>query len=188
MGNTYLFHLFPLRARFIPTCVGIHQHASALASCFRFIPTCVGNTLPFLSVSFVPPVHPHVCGEYVDTRELETVLRFIPTCVGNTNACSRVSPNDRGSSPRVWGIRLGDAIQALCGRFIPTCVGNTISEVEKSNASAVHPHVCGEYEDNRNNQAMDCGSSPRVWGIHLSKRYRYIFFRFIPTCVGNTYR
>ena len=50
----------------------------------RFTPTCVGNTIALRYRAPVPPVHPHVRGEYIQT----------------TSACVSVY----GSPPRAWGI------------------------------------------------------------------------------------
>ncbi len=49
----------------------------------RFIPTCVGNTTKNLTGKAREAVHPHVCGEHMDSRCSSSALR--------------------GSSPRVWG-------------------------------------------------------------------------------------
>ena len=51
---------------------------------YRFIPTCVGNTEIIPEKQYIPPVHPHVRGEYIKQLERE-----------NTQL---------GSSPRAWGI------------------------------------------------------------------------------------
>ena len=53
-------------------------------------------------------------------------------------------------------------------------------------ASAVHPHVCGENHEDRRYSAYATGSPPRVWGKRLVenrlRRHRW----FTPTCVGKT--
>ena len=50
----------------------------------------------------------------------------------------------------------------------------------------VHPHACGEY-DNQGNPVGDIlGSSPRLWGIPTQRHHRTRMTRFIPTPVGNT--
>ena len=53
---------------------------------------------------------------------------------------------------------------------------------------AVHPHVRGEYTIPGTSSVKMNGSSPRAWGIqHPGKAARQPY-RFIPTCVGNTWR
>ncbi len=71
----------------------------------RFIPTRVGNTATHDCEPDTGTVHPHACGEYVEP--------------GNNSCC------DRGSSPRVWGIRGYSERYQHVVRFIPTRVGNT---------------------------------------------------------------
>ena len=113
----------------------------------RFIPTGVGNTVagsrgfPFLAV------HPHGCGEHQSTSCPEFL-----------------SP---GSSPRVWGTRIGKGSAKAEERFIPTGVGNTTLREQGT--------------------AIGNGSSPRVWGTRYQPPRRRSPLRFIPTGVGNTF-
>ncbi len=53
---------------------------------------------------------------------------------------------------------------------------------------SVHPHVCGEYAPPIIWAWADNGSSPRVWGIRGAANGESERLRFIPTCVGNTWR
>ena len=71
-------------------------------------------------------------------------------------------------------------------RFIPTPVGNTIIEPTRSRENAVHPHARGEHDCKALFNAMERGSSPRPWGTPSHRIKRNVFFRFIPTPVGNT--
>ncbi len=72
----------------------------------RFIPTCVGNILDDMIEEEVKPVHPHVCGEHMQSLFAKTYAA--------------------GSSPRVWGTFFFSVpLQSQC-RFIPTCVGNIL--------------------------------------------------------------
>ena len=54
--------------------------------------------------------------------------------------------------------------------------------------ASVHPHVRGEYELYKGENALPDGSSPRAWGIPPHLQHRRPLRRFIPTCVGNTAR
>ncbi len=130
---------------------------------------------------------PRVWGIPDKTFTFKIFLRFIPTCVGNTqkvlhhqvlkngssprvwgirNQMGQQHSPENGSSPRVWGIRLFYHVKYPYIRFIPTCVGNTKACFPNKRATAVHPHVCGEY-------LSETDSQKACW-------------RFIPTCVGNT--
>ena len=132
----------------------------------RFIPTCVGNTCPDSFHSSLPPVHPHVRGEYATIH--------------------RLTDGHGGSSPRAWGILANQKPSLACFRFIPTCVGNTQGMTVPQWLFPVHPHVRGEYDDGPSVKVNDDGSSPRAWGIRFDQIERNQCQRFIPTCVGNT--
>ena len=113
----------------------------------RFTPTCVGNTISVYCRLCQPAVHPHVCGEY--------------------NRAVSKSLDPAGSPPRVWGI-LGQRHHcSYHQRFTPTCVGNTSCFAISRRNSAVHPHVCGEYDGFIGVNRPSNGSPPRVWGIRL---------------------
>ena len=71
-------------------------------------------------------------------------------------------------------------------RFTPTCVGNTANPCSPATPSAVHPHVCGEYDTRCGGEDGRSGSPPRVWGIHAHRTHKIGVDRFTPTCVGNT--
>ena len=91
----------------------------------RFIPTGVGNTYEEVAIDFVYTVHPHGCGEH------SSILLPLPATFG--------------SSPRVWGTRLGSSSRILFRRFIPTGVGNTGFQASPRAVAPVHPHGCGEH-------------------------------------------
>ena len=91
-----------------------------------------------------------------------------------------------GSSPRLWGIRCLRSHVRELPRFIPTRVGNTPARRGGPGRCAVHPHACGEYASPHETCVRDAGSSPRVWGIPLSRADVPKVRRFIPTRVGNT--
>jgi len=150
-----------------PRVWGIRRLLGCRAWQRRFIPTRVGNTGVSASQFGQNSVHPHACGEYAACQGFHhDPNRFIPTRVGNTgtvtvsggggevhpHACGeyhlapRNLPPQVGSSPRVWGIRLGKRKQRR--------------------TAEVHPHACGEYGRPGADRGAAIGSSPRVWGIH----------------------
>ena len=91
-----------------------------------------------------------------------------------------------GSSPRVWGTGIPIFLYRKDRRFIPTCVGNSRFITAIKLLLAVHPHVCGEQNDNLQLIVQSAGSSPRVWGTDEDPRQVAGIARFIPTCVGNS--
>ena len=91
-----------------------------------------------------------------------------------------------GSSPRVWGAREGLTLQNHQRRLIPTCVGSTETTPPANQASAAHPHVCGEHSSPVAWGAYFLGSSPRVWGALNCVVDAVQAGRLIPTCVGST--
>ena len=93
---------------------------------------------------------------------------------------------ERGSSPRVWGILEAGIMRVWTMRFIPTRVGNTYLRRLTRPGNSVHPHACGEYWKDVLEDVVECGSSPRVWGIPSPHKLGGALHRFIPTRVGNT--
>ena len=65
-------------------------------------------------------------------------------------------------------------------------MGNTRSRPSCSRASAVHPHVRGEYSSKNRCCHGWNGSPPRAWGILQCPLPSQCRLRFTPTCVGNT--
>ena len=69
------------------------RHTPAYPEFFSwFIPTHVGNTRLTLPICWPLSVHPHACGEHTKPRP--------------------ASPRHAGSSPRMWGTRLGSGVFA----------------------------------------------------------------------------
>ena len=132
----------------------------------RFIPTCMGNSLPDELLFEDYSVHPHVHGELCNFN----------------NFCSPCC----GSSPRAWGTRFDDLVNAICLRFIPTCMGNSTKTCTFGSDRAVHPHVHGELNRIPDSKKGLIGSSPRAWGTPFCVISSKPFGRFIPTCMGNS--
>ena len=132
----------------------------------RFIPTCMGNTSDINSNAIYPPVHPHVHGEHLGK------IHFLRCSVG--------------SSPRAWGTHYRVIPYRDNQRFIPTCMGNTMSHRFPLLFLTVHPHVHGEHSRFCPLNDSNPGSSPRAWGTQGQKDVWVGFYRFIPTCMGNT--
>ena len=149
-----------------PRVWGILSDAAGALHVERFIPTRVGNTRQHAGRDKAGAVHPHACGEYIRTGGHKL--------------------GQRGSSPRVWGIRELNAGVGRPQRFIPTRVGNTCSPMAGRGRQTVHPHACGEYLEKTKEGLARAGSSPRVWGIHTRAERQHWPKRFIPTRVGNT--
>jgi len=114
------------------------------------------------------PVHPHVHGE------LSSHARSIARA--------------RGSSPRAWGTRDFHFFHNPPLRFIPTCMGNSIPPSRPAPMKAVHPHVHGELIFSTSSSVNIIGSSPRAWGTPGLSPALPPVFRFIPTCMGNSYK
>ena len=110
-----------------PRVWGILPHPSRGMRPWRFIPTRVGNTCIHQVGFWRLSVHPHACGEYIETPGHECRHpRFIPTRVGNTTSTANqapfgaVHPHACGEYPILYG-----KIESV-SRFIPTRVGNTL--------------------------------------------------------------
>ena len=195
------------RRRFIPTCVGqtvcgrdaraaaaVHPHVRGADLLNAGLKAAAGGSSP------------RAWGRPQTQAQRLTPLRFIPTCVGQTADAgaafdaAAVHPHvrgadmyrkrnrlyGRGSSPRAWGRHGLSSRGPSFGRFIPTCVGQTRSSEASRDVESVHPHVrgadgrlCPHHED-------PAGSSPRAWGRLGRSPQSRGWFRFIPTCVGQT--
>ena len=131
----------------------------------RFIPTAVGNADWRRLLGPRPAVHPHGCGER------------IASCMANSAKC--------GSSPRLWGTLLFQALVMRLERFIPTAVGNALPSKPGKGSVTVHPHGCGERRWVAYFDTSSTGSSPRLWGTLSAPWPAAISARFIPTAVGN---
>ena len=175
------------RTRFIPTRVGnrrlrrrgtrrtpVHPHACGEQSWKPARPSTVVGSSPRVwgtdrqgipQAGFVP-VHPHACGEQHDSRDGKTY--------------------SNGSSPRVWGTVVEPGAVHDAHRFIPTRVGNSHGSGLSHPSTAVHPHACGEQDQEPRPEVEDCGSSPRVWGTGAVRKLQALHRRFIPTRVGNS--
>ena len=126
----------------------------------------MGNTLSMSWMMQPLAVHPHACGEHVIGMDAKYP--------------------DAGSSPRLWGTRFIAAAHIISLRFIPTPVGNTHQLHIQLIAPPVHPHACGEHEDQMKTVKSLIGSSPRLWGTRRPDEDSEKPDRFIPTPVGNT--
>ena len=97
----------------------------------------------------------------------------------------RVTLDNNGSSPRVWGTWLCANSFRSKYRFIPTRVGNINASRRRICVQSVHPHACGEHLFLAASFAAFNGSSPRVWGTFVARMVTDLCYRFIPTRVGN---
>ena len=196
--------------RFIPACAGNSSTSAATSAATTVHPRVCGELHAVLSIGtvddgssprvrgtrrwwlFCPPcraVHPRVCGELGALRGSSGGLRrFIPACAGNSRRWRRSPRGVFGSSPRVRGTQLQEAVRLEKLRFIPACAGNSSAAATSAFRSAVHPRVCGELGASCATTCAGCGSSPRVRGTPLRalgvRRQR----RFIPACAGNSVR
>ncbi len=112
-------------------------------------------------------VHPHMRGEHAPIVQYHI--------------------GELGSSPHAWGTPRQRIKRTGLNRFIPTCVGNTKHVVRIGFNRAVHPHMRGEHTSRTFPVLIATGSSPHAWGTPQFEGSSVLIFRFIPTCVGNTY-
>ncbi len=143
----------------------------------RFTPTPVGKTLQPRAPWSISLVHPHACGE-------------------NINSLCRLLAH-KGSPPRLWGKRVGRGVGYRWRWFTPTPVGKTRPRCRLTRPWPVHPHACGENVRRIVDRLGDSGSPPRLWGKlrRASSSWSSISQvpwpatqsqRFTPTPVGKT--
>ena len=91
-----------------------------------------------------------------------------------------------GSSPRVRGKRMEDALCRRLGRLIPACAGKTCLRDFASARVPAHPRVCGENRALHEATAHHRGSSPRVRGKPVAASAFACDWGLIPACAGKT--
>ncbi len=133
--------------------------------CGRFIPAHAGNRAA--SAGAAPPsaVHPRACGEQ--------------------GSIGVISLHASGSSPRMRGTERPDGRPANTARFIPAHAGNRPPETACTLKAPVHPRACGEQWPQDLLHLLSRGSSPRMRGTALRRRFRADSCRFIPAHAGN---
>src|SRR5690606_25097665 len=83
-----------------------------------------------------------------------------------------------GTAPSAWSCW-------MTRRFIPTHVGNGPAWPTWSITRPVHPHACGERDEDFRPAEFMHGSSPRMWGTDPPSALTAPGTRFIPTHAGN---
>ena len=190
-----------------PQVWGQHGLDATAKPIVRFTPTGVGTTeLLFASLSGCA-VHPHRCGDnaFSELRKGDKPGsppqvwgqrrgcparagsgRFTPTGVGTTSVVCPHRENMTGSPPQVWGQLFRLHAPFRVQRFTPTGVGTTNNKNLIGRFLSVHPHRCGDNEEDDYDKERFYGSPPQVWGQHLTAATIYVCWRFTPTGVGTT--
>ncbi len=150
-------------------------------------PRVWGNGTQWLALRFFGSVHPHVCGETWPLLSFSFAICGSPPRVWGNGVPSSGRSATSGSPPRVWGNGKRSGRCWSCCRFTPTCVGKRGDTTQLSDLYySVHPHVCGETENDLAAAGHAVGSPPRVWGNGETRRSSAISTtRFTPTCVGK---
>ena len=91
-----------------------------------------------------------------------------------------------GSSPRVRGLRVGQARPLAQARIIPARAGFTRPFPGAFPARLDHPRACGVYLDSFFGFLKSFGSSPRVRGLRVCSRGAAVGCRIIPARAGFT--
>ena len=132
----------------------------------RIIPAHAGNTMGVIPSSGLRTDHPRACGEHRSGKASRT--------------------RSYGSSPRMRGTLLGDALLRRLVRIIPAHAGNTPLELAPPANDADHPRACGEHCQTPLVQSSQAGSSPRMRGTRFLYQPQLPLFRIIPAHAGNT--
>ena len=152
----------------------------------RVIPTRVGTTGWGAVGSGRGSGHPHACGDYSRRRLSSSRSSGHPHACGDYGCTLEGALAERGSSPRVWGLRGVHSPGGGRGRVIPTRVGTTSRRIRCPLIQSGHPHACGDYSLEAPAKPSFSGSSPRVWGLRPAPLPRVRERRVIPTRVGTT--
>ena len=132
------------------------------------IPAYAGNTLFRIKETAITQDHPRVCGEHSTD----------PWGISEAT----------GSSPRMRGTHHFRSGVSWQRGIIPAYAGNTEPTRRHRERAGDHPRVCGEHTLTQQGIDMDKGSSPRMRGTRLHRRYRHRAPGIIPAYAGNTHR
>ena len=167
---------------------------------------CGENFVPWVFVSMLWGSSPRVRGKQYDYVHSLGTPGLIPACAGKTprtpRSCTRAWAHPRvcgentyylpligyreGSSPRVRGKRLCDAVCAHEPRLIPACAGKTPLDGASTTSMRAHPRVCGENFVAPARTVAARGSSPRVRGKPGPGPRLRGPGGLIPACAGKT--
>ena len=131
-----------------PHTWGIPTAAPTPEAAIRITPTYVGNTIRCIMGDISAWDHPHIHGEYLQTK--------------------RSKASAPGSPPHTWGILTRFNGVAYIERITPTYVGNTSVFLGLSVTTRDHPHIRGEYIHDKLTGDTYPGSPPHTWGIHVN--------------------
>ena len=120
----------------------------------------------FLRRRFFRRAHPRVCGENFYHKHVKTLVD--------------------GSSPRVRGKQVVQALGGQAGGLIPACAGKTTRRPSPRTTPTAHPRVCGENSPPAIGTSQSAGSSPRVRGKRPRPHWRGTMRGLIPACAGKT--
>ena len=152
----------------------------------RSTPTPVGKTIRLLEAAIRRAVHPHACGENTDRcNQIGTEYGPPPRLWGKRYRPVSVS-RLCGPPPRLWGKRLCHVVAQFPERSTPTPVGKTRLVVFSKTITTVHPHACGENDENLEIEWKNIGPPPRLWGKLEKTGTTNPTFRSTPTPVGKT--
>ena len=125
-GEHVLRRVFKLgKAGSSPRMRGTPRKPLPVAVQIRFIPAHAGNTDRRIGSWRKCAVHPRACGEHIG--------EYVATA------------ESYGSSPRMRGTLIGEALANIGKRFIPAHAGNTFTRSKRATAISVHPRACGEH-------------------------------------------
>ena len=108
-----------------PRMRGIHLSVCIPEFSDGIIPAHAGNTMLLPQTGSIPRDHPRACGEY--------------------NIHKKLTFEDKGSSPRMRGIRRYRSRQRGRSGIIPAHAGNTDFLSLLKTVGQDHPRACGEY-------------------------------------------
>ena len=192
--------------RSIPARAGNPRAMSASARVARVHPRACGESMQVpVPIPYRPGPSPRVRGIPVAFVFRRHRPGSIPARAGNPegstrpNQSTRVHPRacgeslrdprrarrGRGPSPRVRGIRGGEAVSGTRRRSIPARAGNPRAMSAAARVARVHPRACGESFSERAVRVAARGPSPRVRGIRSSPCSPAMHRGSIPARAGN---
>ena len=149
-----------------PRMRGALSFSSLSPSPKRIIPADAGSTVSTGSSPSLLQDHPRGCGEHLLRRQLRG--------------------RQKGSSPRMRGALVQQALSTDKGGIIPADAGSTRSPSASCSSARDHPRGCGEHHAGGGRGRRAAGSSPRMRGALSHLRGPAQRARIIPADAGST--
>ena len=170
-----------------PRACGVYQAlVRGISAAQGIIPARAGFTRLLGLYHFTWKDHPRACGVYRETAGAGSLDRGSSPRVRGLRSRAQPQSSAEGSSPRVRGLRVLWRLRGCGGRIIPARAGFTAQHYAEGLWVGDHPRACGVYPRRMPHARARRGSSPRVRGLRGAVTGVLRERRIIPARAGFT--